>query len=75
MMRGNFYKRLLYNTFLCAGANDYFSIVFQNTSVTAEIVTEYIQDAMEQLYNKGARRCAPMPSCCKMGPKLGLPPP
>ena len=40
----------------CTGANDYFSIVFQNTSVTAEAVTGYIEDAMLTLYTKGARK-------------------
>ena len=41
---------------LCTGANDYFSIVFQNTSVTAQTVTGYISDAMQQLYSRGARK-------------------
>ena len=41
---------------LCAGANDYFSIAFQNTSVTAQTVTGYISDAMQQLYARGARK-------------------
>ena len=43
---------------LCTGANDYFSIVFQNNTVTVETVTGYIKDAMMQLYAKGARKCA-----------------
>ena len=57
----------LFNAILCVGANDYFSIVFQKTAVTAELVTQYIQDAMGQLYSKGARRCAPLPSFWWMG--------
>ena len=39
-----------------AGANDYFSIVFQNSSVTAEPVVAFIEDAMLQLYTRGARK-------------------
>ena len=46
----------------CAGANDYFSIVFQNTTVTAEAVTGYIENAMLTLYAKGARKYAKLPS-------------
>ena len=39
-----------------AGANDYFSTVFQDTSVTAKEVVGYIEDAMQQLFARGARR-------------------
>ena len=39
-----------------AGANDYFSIVFQNSTVMAEPVVAFIGDAMLQLYSKGARK-------------------
>lgn len=45
-----------------AGANDYLSIVFQNTTVSAATVTGYIKDGMQQLYDRGARKCAPSSS-------------
>ena len=41
-----------------AGGNDYISIATQNTSVTAERVVDLIEDSMQQLFRRGARKCA-----------------
>ena len=41
-----------------AGGNDYISIATQNTTVTADRVVSLIEKSMQQLYGKGARRCA-----------------
>ena len=43
---------------LGAGGNDYTSIATQNTSVTAERVVELIEDSMQQLFRRGARKYA-----------------
>ena len=40
-----------------AGSNDYFSIVFARSNVTATTVVGYIEDALQQLYDRGARKC------------------
>ncbi|CAK0784091.1 hypothetical protein CVIRNUC_007294 [Coccomyxa viridis] len=38
------------------GGNDYISIATQNTSVTADRVVNLIEDSMQQLFRKGARK-------------------
>jgi len=49
-----------------AGNNDYISILAQNTTVSAKTVTDNIQDAMGQLYSRGALKCAPPTCCCRL---------
>ena len=41
-----------------AGGNDYISIATQNTSVTADRVVGLIEESMQQLFRKGARKYA-----------------